>query len=376
MAPTADLRLSFGAMFIGCVISVSFSGIAALQAYLYFRQYRHRDSKRLRATVTSVWILDLIHTIFICQGIWHYLVLSWGDKEELDHLTWTVAMSIAITGLLTIVVHAFFANRVWQLSRRNIWLTALICVLAIIRLASALTTTAQMLRLKHFSTFIHDFRWLFTLGLALSCIIDVIITGSLCYYLQGNRTGYSSIDDVIHRLLLYTINNGLLTGFASILDMICAASMPNNFLFLSLHFIVAKCYINSLLATLNSRDALRDKNELPMAVHITVDGPTSQPRYSRRQVSRHSPSTSKDQTRSGGSRPFNGLSSYSLNPTASINENMKVQIDVEQTITRDDGEIIADLNLHGCGGSDKGSGDEYSDFEKEKRPSLDVSRSK
>lgn len=156
----------------------------------------------------------------------------------------------------------------------------------------------------------------------------------------------------------------------------------------------------------------------------------------------HSPSTSKDQTRSGGSGPFNGLSSYSGNPTSSIIENMKVrpkwdtfsssiitesptecskqdkysppmspsstftansvtidphcyppssppfpynyppssfnqvQIDVEQTIIRDDGEIIADLNLHGCGGSDKGSGeDDDSDTDREKRRSLDVSRS-
>lgn len=40
----------------------------------------------------------------------------------------------------------------------------------------------------------------------------------------------------------------------------------------------------------------------------------------------------------------------------------QVQIDVEQ--------------MHGCGGSDKGSGDdEYSDVEKEKRRSLEVSRS-
>ena len=46
-------------------------------------------------------------------------------------------------------------------------------------------------------------------------------------------------------------------------------------------------YINSLLATLNSRDALREKNEsLPMAVHITVDGPSAQPRLFRRQVVR------------------------------------------------------------------------------------------
>lgn len=33
-------------------------------------------------------LFDLVHDIFICQGIWHYLVLNWGNKEELDHLTW------------------------------------------------------------------------------------------------------------------------------------------------------------------------------------------------------------------------------------------------------------------------------------------------
>ena len=110
------------------------------------------------------------------------------------------------------------------------------------------------IRIGHFSSFISDFRvweWsicrltfetqrylqrLFTFGLALSAVIDVIITTSICYYLRGSRTGYSrfvlpscllqmmtivkSMDDVVHRLLLYTINNGVLTTFASLLAMV------------------------------------------------------------------------------------------------------------------------------------------------------------
>ncbi|EJD07970.1 uncharacterized protein FOMMEDRAFT_101388 [Fomitiporia mediterranea MF3/22] len=284
---TADLRLTFGAMYIGCVISVSFSGIGTLQAYYYFRQFRKRDSRLMKSTVLSAWLLDFVHTVFICQGIWHYLVLGWGNQAELDHLTWTVGASIAVTGLITIIVQMFFANRVWRLSKHNAVLTAVIVFLAFIRLGSALTTTVQMIRLQSFKAFIRDFRWLFTFGLSLSCIIDVIITSSLCYYLQGNRTGYSSIDDVLHRLLLYTINNGLLTTFASMLAMVFAAAMPNNFLFLSLHFIIAKCYVNSLLATLNSRDALKRRDDShPMAVHISVDGPNSQPRFYKHQIVR------------------------------------------------------------------------------------------
>ncbi|OCB85113.1 hypothetical protein A7U60_g7738 [Sanghuangporus baumii] len=380
---TADLRLSFGAMFIGCVISVgyvqhvlhnlcydvdpstrslehklisfdsvfvlviihgclihvallsawqtSFSGIGTLQAYYYFRQYRSRDSPVMKSTVFVAWFLDLVHTVFICQGIWHYLVLSWGDLSELDHLTWMVGASIAVTGLITFTVQMFFANRVWRLSKHNVSLTALIVILAIVRIGSAFTTTVQMIRLKRFSIFIRDFRWLFTFGLALSSVIDLIITSALCYYLQGNRTG---IDDVIHRLLLYTINNGLLTAFASLLAMVFAAAMPHNFVFLSLHFIIAKCYINSLLATLNSRDTLNKRDEShPMAVHISVEGPDAQPRF----LKHHMPHI-RSHSGSNGHTPASAADSFAAGPTATV-ESVKVQIDVEQTIHRDDGEI-------------------------------------
>ena len=125
------------------------------------------------------------------------------------------------------------------------------------------------------------------------------------------------MDDVVHRLLLYTINNGVLTTFASLLAMVfvCfldftfgnvmlkrldkAAAMPHNFIFLSLHFIIAKCeshlstvdilltvksagYINSLLTTLNSRDVIKRRNDSNgMPIHISVDGPESTPRFRR-----------------------------------------------------------------------------------------------
>ena len=100
-------------------------------------------------------------------------------------------------------------------------------------------TTGQMLRLKSFSQFIRDFRvrrcptshpttllifasrgvhlyyvqlqWLFTFGLAMTSLIDLIITASLCFYLHSSRTGYSTVDDVINRIIVYTINNGLMT---------------------------------------------------------------------------------------------------------------------------------------------------------------------
>ena len=41
-------------------------------------------------------LLDVCHTVFICQGIWHYLVLNWGNTAELDVLSWTIAVSVLL----------------------------------------------------------------------------------------------------------------------------------------------------------------------------------------------------------------------------------------------------------------------------------------
>ncbi|KAL5532060.1 hypothetical protein ACEPAF_5624 [Sanghuangporus sanghuang] len=296
MAST-DLRPTFGAMFIGCVISVYLCGIGILQTYQYFRRYRKKDSKIIVSvfgasfhsggadeyglTVFARRILDFIHTILVCQGIWNYLILNWGDLDALDQLNWTIALSIVITGLVTYVVQLFFTYRVWRFSKRNIYLAAFIICLATARLASALATSIQMIRLGRFSAFIDDFRWLFTFGLALSCAIEILLTLSLCYYLQVNRSGHSTMDEIIHKLLIYSISNGILTTLGSFLAMLFAAIMPHNFLFIALHFIIVKCYVNSLLATLNSRDALKKRHDSDaVAYQVSVEG-HSQPRFRR-----------------------------------------------------------------------------------------------
>ncbi|THH04858.1 hypothetical protein EW145_g5217 [Phellinidium pouzarii] len=337
----ADIRLTFGAMLIGALISVGNRDSLSLKLLVSTLNVTATDFMLIcvicvasfatvpRAQVSAATILDLVHSIFICEGIWHYLVLDWGDVAELNNLYWAVAVtasstvsyvlltyslpfmqaSIAVTGVITFIVQMFFVDRVWRLSKHNVYLTIIIIVLAVVRLGSALTTTSQMIRLGQFSTFIKDFRWLFMFGLALSCVIDVLITSALCYYLQGNRTGYANLDDVIHRLLLYTFNNG---------------------------------YFNSLLATLNSRDALRDRDEShPMAVHISVESPTSQPRFRRHQSRYLSTSNSKENYCTGGGSVVTNVNGLGQTTTT---DSVKVHINVEQTIHNDDGEVEVDLS--------------------------------
>ncbi|SJL14712.1 uncharacterized protein ARMOST_18179 [Armillaria ostoyae] len=129
------------------------------------------------------------------------------------------------------------------------------------------------LRLKTYSAFKQDFRWVFTLGLALSSAVDILITGSLFGLLHTSRSDAENLKAVIDSLILYTFETGSLTCAATIIDMTCVSlfehpALPilmsmavdhesSNLIFMGLHFVIGKLYANSLLVTLNTRRGLR-----------------------------------------------------------------------------------------------------------------------
>jgi len=106
-----------------------------------------------------------------------------------------------------------------------------------------------MIRLEKFSTFKEQFRWLFSLGLALSSTVDILVTISLCVLLQNSRTLSLSLDQILDSLIRYTFEIGSLTCAGTIVSMICWLAMSDNLIFMGLHFVIGKLYANSLLAT-------------------------------------------------------------------------------------------------------------------------------
>jgi len=253
----ATVENTYGALLLGAFLACCLSGIVTVQSFLYIKLYPS-DATRTKLTVAVVWFLDTLHTCFVMSSIWNYLIPHFGDVQRVDFIPWTVAMSIAVTAILTIIVHCFLARRIYRLTKNDWRITGPILILAVLRLVSACVTTAEMIRLKSFTEFALKFRWVFTLGLALSSAVDVLITVCLSYYLRSNRTGSLSMDDVIDSLVVYTFETGTLTCAGTVLSMICWLTMPYNRLFLALHFMIAKLYANSLLATLNTRKTLRD----------------------------------------------------------------------------------------------------------------------
>ncbi|KAG0694374.1 hypothetical protein DFH29DRAFT_1034531 [Suillus ampliporus] len=103
-----------------------------------------------------------------------------------------------------------------------------------------------------------------TLGVV--TFLDIVIASSLCYLLATSRTGTSSTDSLITKLMGYIINTGCLTRHSSFQPIPCLGSylvqymfsgsynymMPRKFIFLALEFLMVKLYVNSYLALLNA----------------------------------------------------------------------------------------------------------------------------
>jgi len=209
--------------------------------------------------VIVVWILDTVHTFLVCASLWIYLIPNYGNVE--GHLRGdvpiTVALSIGVTSCVTLITHLYFLRRLLHLSKNNWYIFGPTLFLMIGRVACGFTTTAELIRLRNFPAYTRHYSPLFTLGLAISSVIDLIITFGMCFYLQESRRGFGTMDEVIDSIIIYTINNGTLTCISTIASMIFWLFRGKALIFMALHFAIAKMYANSLLATLNMRKKFR-----------------------------------------------------------------------------------------------------------------------
>ncbi|KDQ51140.1 hypothetical protein JAAARDRAFT_199358 [Jaapia argillacea MUCL 33604] len=246
----SDIAKDLGPLLLGGLIALGLSGIVTMQAFLYFRTFK-TDYTRVKVTVGTVWTFDLIHAALVCAANWRYLIEAWGNDAIADFIPVSVSLTIVVTPLSDIA----------SVSKNN-WLVSLpMFLLAGARLISAVVCTILMIRYPSYKEFVRNYDWIFTIGLSTSVVLDFCTTASLCYYLRNSRTGFTSMDFVIDTILLYTINNGVLTCISTIISLVCWIVMPQNLVFLGFHFAISKLYANSFLATLNTRDSLRERSQ-------------------------------------------------------------------------------------------------------------------
>ena len=59
----------------------------------------------------------------------------------------------------------------------------------------------------------------------LGAVADVSIAAVLIFFLQRSRTGFKKSETIINRLIIYSVNTGLLTGLVAIVSVIMVCSL-------------------------------------------------------------------------------------------------------------------------------------------------------
>ncbi|KAF9554444.1 hypothetical protein CPC08DRAFT_753671 [Agrocybe pediades] len=259
MATHFVLHNTFGAAFVGLVVASLLHGVSIVQAWYYFTH--QKDPWGLKSIVAAVMFFDTIHEILISHTVYTYVVTDWGNADELDKIVWS--------GLTAFLVQSFLTLRVWRLSKGNKLLTGIVCTLVLGELGCVIAYTGMSI---HFQTYqqLAKLKYLSILVNALAAAGDVLIAASLCALLHFSRTGFQRSDTMINKLIMFSVNTGVLTSLCAVASLISITVAGNTFLYIAFFFCIGRLYTNSLLATLNARKSIRGAGD---AIHtLTTSG--------------------------------------------------------------------------------------------------------
>lgn len=88
---------------------------------------------------------------------------------------------------------------------------------------------------------------------AMGAASDLGIALTLVALLHRARTGFRRSETIINRLILFSINTGLLTSMCAVLSLVTITVFPSTFIYMTFFVCVSRLYTNTLYATLNAR---------------------------------------------------------------------------------------------------------------------------
>ncbi|BGP52024.1 hypothetical protein JCM10450v2_007995 [Rhodotorula kratochvilovae] len=271
---------SIGAFLVGTILTVFLAGITSVQSYSYFTWFGRTDRKLLVGVVAFLMAVDLFHTAISCYTIYLWTVTHYGDIAFLINCPWSFTWDPFLTGLVAIIVQAFYAWRVFVVSHRKWYIPAAIGVLSLLQFAFAIGSTWMIYRLDDKFARFGEFRYGVAIWLLSAAVADILITSSLIMYLRkATKDDYQTSSPIVERIIRITIETNGLTCIFAIIDAILFVAMPQDSWHVLPNLSLVKLYFNGLLVSLNSRKALQTQSARGDGNNNGTPVDTPAPRY-------------------------------------------------------------------------------------------------
>ncbi|KAJ7815979.1 hypothetical protein B0H14DRAFT_3878072 [Mycena olivaceomarginata] len=279
----SPLDSTYGVWLVSLFLETLLYGMGVLQTWIYFAA-RPTDMLSVKWTVLVVLALETIQIVFFFLSSYSRFIERFGELQ-ID-LIWADSLQLLAAYLSAFVVQIYFATRIHQLTkaRTKFSLSAFgiyaILLLAVVQIVAGIIQTIWSYELRSFLK-LDETKAITTLQAAASLACDLLITTYLCLFLNTQKGEMMKTNTMMDMLIRDAINRGVLTALSSAVNMVLFLALPNTFWFFLGLAPSSKLYMNSLLATLNTRQHLRDKlsasdkgwNSIPMATITSGDMP-------------------------------------------------------------------------------------------------------
>ncbi|KAF8258896.1 hypothetical protein EI94DRAFT_1790796 [Lactarius quietus] len=250
-----DIQKSCGAAFVGLLINHLLFGLEIVQACKYYSTYWNRDQRAFKIFVAFLLVVDTLSTSMCAYGVYWHLILNFGNLESVESRVWATNLQPLFSAIPSFAVQLYYVRRTYLVSQ------SIICPIVVVPLILGGTFFSLYFTIKVIilGNKVHVATWLPCLSMGTTVFADIVITGTMCWTLYHKRTGFARTDSMITTLIVNTINSVLLLTTLGIAMIINYAVGPTNMIWEALFWVASKCYINSLLAMLNTRDHIRGR---------------------------------------------------------------------------------------------------------------------
>ncbi|KAJ7301136.1 hypothetical protein DFH08DRAFT_119698 [Mycena albidolilacea] len=286
---TSSLDPTYGVAFVAFFLATLLYGMGLIQAYLYFHWYP-KDRWGIKTTVLCVLITETMQIALFFAALYLHLIDEFGNLAGVDDIFWQDAAQVPCGYLSGFLVQMYFGHCIYILNPKRKLVSLVIVLLGLTSLATAIAATIDTVQIQHSikSVLITEAsvsKAILTTQSAVTLTCDVVITAALTHVLKGTQGGIEvqSTRSIITTLIINAVSRGVLTALCAAVNMILFLVQPNTDYFYLGLVLSGKLYMNSMLATLNTRQHLRRRGENSQGVYSldAMSGESAQNRSPR-----------------------------------------------------------------------------------------------
>ncbi|KAJ6577462.1 hypothetical protein B0H19DRAFT_879271, partial [Mycena capillaripes] len=193
-----------GAYELGVLVSYILLGVTTSQSYVYYSRFTS-DTLRLKYLVAFIWAFEMAHATCIGATLYQMTVSNFDHPERLFLIPRSLATSALFSGIVGACVQSFFAARIYYVSS-DLCIPCLSWSLSFSRLVGSITAFVYALRIETLPEFEERCAWLLNSLWSVASANDLIIAGTLVYWLHRRRPQADGRTvAVVDKLIAWTI---------------------------------------------------------------------------------------------------------------------------------------------------------------------------